>query len=260
MRKLTATTSMVALVLAAANSGAMAQTLDTTQTGSIGNDAMKAEILSLPEWYDDLELLNAVRADEMIGMEVFDTDGEEIGTVENLIFSDDGEVLSLVAEVGGFWDIGDTHVNVPWDRVQLTETGVVTPVTEETVGEYSLFEAEYLSAADAAQDITEVDDDLFGDGVTTGPRAFRATEYIGDYVRLVAENDMVNYGYVEDLLINNGRIEAVMVRPDVGWGTQGLYAYPYYDSRLGATPGSPYYDLPYSQAEIERIEPVADAS
>lgn len=45
--------------------------------------------------------------------EVVDSNGEVIGDVENVIFSNEGELLGVIAEVGGFWDIGDTHVHVP---------------------------------------------------------------------------------------------------------------------------------------------------
>lgn len=45
----------------------------------------------------------------------------------------------MVAEVGGFWDIGDTHVAVPWAQVDVQSYDrIVVPVTEETVDDYQL--------------------------------------------------------------------------------------------------------------------------
>lgn len=241
--------SLGVIALAASGNLAFAQT-----TGSI-----TADIIPLEDWQADTLVLDGWSADTLLGADVRDPSGDVIGNVENIIFGMDGEVLSVIAEIGGFLDIGDVHVNIPWSSVEVSPagTGVVVPVTEDTVDDYTLFEDEVLTAFDAQQQIEEVSGGGLGD-VATGPRAFRATEYLGDYVRLTGDEGMVNYGYIEDVVISNGEIAAVMVRPDVGWGATGTYAYPYYGARYGASATSPYYDLPYTRQEIERLEPVDD--
>ena len=60
------------------------------------------------------------RAGSLIGADVIGKAGEEIGNVENIMIGPDGKVLSIIAEIGGFLDIGDTHVNIPWKEVQFT--------------------------------------------------------------------------------------------------------------------------------------------
>lgn len=238
-----------AIVLAASSGLAMSQT-----TGSI-----TADIIPIPDWQQQTAALDGWSVDALIESEVRDPAGDVIGDVENIIFGMDGKVLSIVAEIGGFLDIGDTHVNIPWTSVEVLAggAGVTVPVTEETIDDYTLFEDEVLRAFDAESEITEVSGGGFGE-VVTGPRAFRATEYLGDYVRLTGDAGMVNYGYVEDVIVRDGEISAVMVRPDVGYGARGTYAYPYYGPRYGWTPASPYYDLPYTSQDIERLEPVED--
>jgi sporulation protein YlmC with PRC-barrel domain len=238
-----------AIVLAASGGFAMAQT-----TGSI-----TADIIPIPDWQAQTASLDGWSVDALIEAEVRDPSGDVIGDVENIIFGTDGEVLSIVAEIGGFLDIGDTHVNIPWTSVEVLSGGaaVTVPVTEDTIDDFTLFEDEVLRAFDAQREITEVSGGGLGE-VTTGPRAFRATEYLGDYVRLTGAEGMVNYGYVEDIIVRDGEISAVMVRPDVGWGARGTYAYPHFGSRFGWNPGSPFYDLPYSRQDIQRLEPVDD--
>lgn len=127
--------------------------------------------------------------------------GDKIGGIENVIFSDDGQALALIAEVGGFWDIGDSYVSVPWEQVEIDVAAgtVAVPVTEDNVGDYffstdGLFgpEGDARLAEAEARSIQGVDDDL-----TTGPDIFKATDLIGDYS--FAESSSL-YGYVNDIL------------------------------------------------------------
>jgi hypothetical protein len=169
----------------------------------------------------------------------------------------EGEVLSVIAEVGGLLEIGDTHVNVPWDEVEVNaaEESITIPVTQEEAEDYTLFIDEVVAAGAASSDIHQVSGDNAG-LVETGPRVWQARELIGDCVRLRDGNAFENYGFIDNILIQDGQIEAVVVRPDVTWGTPGLYAYPYYGYGYDWTPGSAYYDLPYARADIEALEPL----
>ena len=99
----TATASIIALIAAMP---AMAQD-DTTQDGNVdilatwNYDPLYAEGWSVDNMFDETDVIG--------------DNGEEIGDVENIIFSNDGQILGIIAQVGGFWDIGDTHVFVPWN-------------------------------------------------------------------------------------------------------------------------------------------------
>ncbi len=212
-------------------------------------------VIALDDWnYDEL-YANGLSVDQMLDdADVFGPTGEEIGTVENVLIGTDGRVLSIIAQVGGFWDIGDTHINVPWDQVQVTSReAVAIPVTEDTVEDYSLYADDLVTAAEATGAVEEVDDDL-----ATGPRVWRATELIGDYARLREDEGVggyANYGYVNDIIIRDGEVAAVIVEPDVGWaGARGPYAYPYYGYGVGWQPGTAYYDLPYGRGDVENME------
>jgi sporulation protein YlmC with PRC-barrel domain len=220
---------------------------------------IEADIVALPEWHYDELYAGGLRVEELLDADVNGPTGEDIGDVENVLFSEDGRILSVIAEVGGFLELGDTHVSIPWDMVEAAEwdDGIEIPVTQESIEDFTLFRDEFLTAGDAASEVQEVEGD--GPGmVGTGPRVWRAYEFIGDYARLRDGDGFVNYGYVDDLIVRDGQIAAVVVSPDVGWGTGGYYAYPYYGYGYGWAPEGEFYDLPYDRAEIGDLEPFDD--
>ena len=225
--------------------GDMAQAnIGTEETAAVGQAVTPQQVIQLSDWRADDLYLGGLSVDEMMDeMEVYGPTGEEIGSVENVIFTNDGKVLSLVAEVGGFWDMFDTHVNVPWNEVNYSVEGqIIIPVTEENVEDYSTWETGYLTPAEAASGVEVVDDDL-----ETSPGLFRATDLMGDYARVRGgdADSFANYGYVNDLIIKDGQLQAVVVSPDSGYGVTGPYAYPYYG--WGWNTGRPYYDMPYNR-------------
>lgn len=63
-----------------------------------------------------------------------------IGEIEDLVLDTEGQIIGIVAEVGGFLDIGDKHVVIPVDNLRLTAVddatyGYVTDYTEEQLEE-----------------------------------------------------------------------------------------------------------------------------
>lgn len=65
-----------------------------------------------------------------------DTDWVDIGEIEDVILNRDGQMIGIVAEVGGFLDIGDKHVMLPVEDVRLVaiddgEYAYVTRYSEE---------------------------------------------------------------------------------------------------------------------------------
>jgi len=257
----------IALVTSAATVPAVAQTTDQTATadetvtnGATTNRIDPGRVVPLGAWNRTVrdELTGwSVRA--LRGSDVYGPGGEEIGAVEDIIVGPDGKLTSLVAEVGGLWDIGDTHVNVPWEQVEIeidddngffdTDIEVTIPVGEDNVDDFGLFnDGDPIALGSGATGGV--------DGVDFGNRAWRTSELIGDYARLVGPDGPVAYGYVTDLMIENDEVAATIV--NAGYpGMGGYYAYPNYAARgYGWEPGSPYYDLPYDPAQIEALEPM----
>ena len=48
-----------------------------------------------------------------------DTEWDQIGEIEDIVLSRDGQLAGVVAEVGGFLDIGDSHVFLKIDDMKL---------------------------------------------------------------------------------------------------------------------------------------------
>lgn len=63
-----------------------------------------------------------------------------IGEIEDIVLSTDGQMKGIVAEIGGFLDIGDKHVMIELDDVKLVaaddqEYAFVTRLSEEQLEE-----------------------------------------------------------------------------------------------------------------------------
>lgn len=215
------------------------------QTGKQAQQKNQAEIVAIEVW-DYRNLDTGWSAEQIMDAKVTGAKGDEIGSIENLLIDEKGKVVAVIAEVGGFWDIGDTHVAVPWNKVELKNNEeIVLPVTEDNVEDYSLFAEEYFSRFDVGK-ITTVEDD-----VVTGPNIWKATSLLNDYALL--ENNE-GYGYVDDLVFNDkGQLESIIVNVasrDFGYG---FHSYPWYGYGYGGyawNPGLDYYVIPYTEEEL----------
>ena len=187
------------------------------------------------ENWDTETLTGTWRATVMTDTPVYGESGEQIGEVENLIIGPDNKVRSIIVESGGFFDIGDTHIAVPWDRVDLApdQEGIRVPVNQENVPDFDLFS---------------------GEDVEEGPRAWRATELLGDNVTFT---DGSGYGIVYDLLFSeDGTLQAVVVNPSIGYSVGGHFAYPWRGYGEGFDPGDPNYDVGLARDDVMGLEPV----
>jgi sporulation protein YlmC with PRC-barrel domain len=69
----------------------------------------------------------------MIGTNAVTANNEDIGEIENLLISPDGQVEAAIVEWGGFLGIGSRTAAVPWNELRLNEAGdrVVIDMTRE---------------------------------------------------------------------------------------------------------------------------------
>ena len=147
--KLIRPAAAVAALLAAAP--AMAQQAEETDTNTPLADA---ETVAWQDWgYSDL-YSQGISAERVFGWGVHGENGERIGDVEDFLIGPDGQVVALMAEIGGFIDIGDTHVSIPFDEVNIMPAAqeVSVPLTEDTVHDYD-FESSYGSSGDPGEEI-----------------------------------------------------------------------------------------------------------
>ena len=189
------------------------------------------DIVPATQWTYD-EAYEGWSAEELLGEEVYGETGDVVGEIEDFIIGPDGKIQKVVVEGGGFLDIGDSHVAVPWN--QVTRIGVASiraPLTEENIDEYGMFE--------------NVED------MPPRPDNFRLRELLNDYLTA----DGVGYGTVEDVIFTqDGKIDAVIVYGAYGYGyDRGPVALPYYPERYD--PYGPYYEVPYGAEELSEVRP-----
>jgi len=242
--------AIAAAGLVVASAGAQAQSSNKADAMTMAKQSSAvADTATLAEWeYNSIYNAGGIRAEYMVTEEVFGPEGEEIGNVENVIVNAQGQIAAIIAEVGGFWDIADTHIAVPWDEVTLIPDGFKIPVTEDNFDDYAFFGDNSFVTKETLQQAKQVDDSL-----TTGPQTWKLTALLDDYVTL--ENG-AGYGYVNDVIFSkDGQITAVVVNPTVAAYGTGVYAYPFHGYEYGWHPGGNAYTLPYKPDQIGTLEP-----
>jgi len=138
----TITTSILALAVAAPM--ALADTPASTDGGTMMNDGKSGMSINAD---------NLIRSRDIVGGRIYTTneaqdegweigktrdevgsDWNVVGEIEDVVLSKDGKMIGVVGEVGGFLDIGDKHVLIPVDDVNLVasdEYALVTRLNEE---------------------------------------------------------------------------------------------------------------------------------
>lgn len=76
----------------------------------------------------------AIRASRTIGTSVYNTQGEKIGKVEDVVLDKtDNSILFAVVGFGGFLGIGEKYHPVPWSSLDYSKDhdGCVVPFTKD---------------------------------------------------------------------------------------------------------------------------------
>jgi sporulation protein YlmC with PRC-barrel domain len=96
-----------------------------------------------------------VRADTLIGMTVYDTSGEKVGQVKDIIFNASGQATGVVLSVGGVLGLGAKSVGLNWSELDVQPEAEVVKVQYnkdqlEAAPDFKTAEAQ-KAEADAAQ-------------------------------------------------------------------------------------------------------------
>lgn len=273
-------------------------TTQMAQDGMASQDAMQvtnvqttssAQPVDLSTWtYDDL-YANGISVAQILGADVYGPAGDDVGDVDNVIFDMDGQIQSIVARMNdGFLGLGRSHVNIPWDMVSAENwaDGLVIPFNENEVDAYAVPPSQTGGEVVASEEVAEVEGGVF-QNVETGSNAWLATDLINNTARLRDGDAFANYGVVNDLVVRDGRIAAVLVQPDAAMGgmtgtaadgtaSTGLYGYPFpgtagwtrggagtgaggtvtTDAAAGANAGmGGTFDLPYDTTQAQMVQP-----
>jgi len=69
-----------------------------------------------------------VRADKLIGMTVYDTAGEKVGQVKDILFNENGQATGVVLSVGGVLGLGAKSVGLQWSEVDIKPDAEVAKI------------------------------------------------------------------------------------------------------------------------------------
>ena len=236
-------TTASAIALLAAGGAAAQSESETPETAQSSGESRSADApVALSSWnYDRLYAMEGIRGEAMLDAEAYGENGEEVGDIEN-VWIRDNRIIGVTVETDGFLDIGDTHVIVPFDQISFEGERIVTPLTDENVGEYDAW-SETAAVNETLDTIKRVDDG----GAVAAEDVYRLTDVMDDYA--LAEG--VGRGYIDDVLFSrDGALEAV-----VFVGAAGYRAAPYYGPEYGYDPFRSTYRLRYDAEEIEGLEP-----
>lgn len=178
---------------------------------------------------------------------VIDRGGKAIGSVENVIFSDSGEALAIIASIDGVSGRSETHVSIPWSEIQFSDEweDVNVPIDADNVTEFTGFDP---SGILEKRDTASVGTVEGGDAMDLGEDVFQARDLIGDHAYL---GDNYRWGYINDLVIRDGRLVAIVVEVADGSGSRH-YAAPF-DETAGVDPGARRYNPPLNENAIETL-------
>lgn len=229
-RLLTTTTALVALSVApaiAADEGAEIQSVFERQMDADASNEMTT-------FYQ----ANAAHmlASNLIGSYIYNgtgDDAESIGDVNDVVFSTEGEVMAVIAGVGGFLGLGEKEVAISIDQLNWRtgpdgERWLVGDMTNEQLEQAPAFDRDVITQREQAMmtDEVETERQMIADAETadTGEEfvpitqaSFEADNLIGMDVHGANDEDI---GEVGDVLISgDGQVDAVII--DVG-GFLGL--------------------------------------
>jgi sporulation protein YlmC with PRC-barrel domain len=122
------------------NPTAPAEQMDTgTGTGTdmngsgMGTGTTAAEPMTAPTGASSL---SAMTAEELIGRDIVDGEGNSVGEVEDLMIDSGNQMTHVLVDVGGFLGIGAKTVALQADRLQLSEGDggdIVTAMSKEQI-------------------------------------------------------------------------------------------------------------------------------
>jgi sporulation protein YlmC with PRC-barrel domain len=94
-----------------------------------------AAATSEPMWYSEM------RGEEIVGQNIYGTNGEEIGEIDNVVMSQRGSTPEALVGVGGFLGLGERNVAIPLNQIQMEGDRLTTSMTKEEIGAMQEYDA-----------------------------------------------------------------------------------------------------------------------
>ena len=130
--------AVIALMLGPAGFARAQQSTTDTAAGA----AAPAGATDLREVEDGSKMVQPfnINVDALDDMDIVGPGNEEIGEVDEVLMDASGQVVAVVAEVGGFLGIGEKEVVIKLDQLQLQNDQLVTSLNKEQLKALSPWE------------------------------------------------------------------------------------------------------------------------
>lgn len=94
-----------------------------------------------------------IRSDQLIGSDIVNMSEESIGKIDDLLLNQEGRVVGIIVGVGGFLGMGEKHVALAWEAIEITsdEEGSGTYQVRATVDKDALENAEAFKTEEKQQ-------------------------------------------------------------------------------------------------------------
>ncbi len=100
--------------------------------------------------------LYAMRGNEIVGKDVYGSNGDEIGEVDDVVISRGaGKSPAVIIGVGGFLGIGERDVAIPLDQIRMEQDRLVTDMTREQIGGMEAYDQNNWDSWDADRPINQ---------------------------------------------------------------------------------------------------------
>ena len=90
---------------------------------------------------------NAAHASDIVGKSAYDSNGQSIGSINDLLIDSQGQVRAAVVDVGGFLGMGQHTVAIDWDQLKINPSS--NRVTVSMTKDQLKSAPEYKKAAQA---------------------------------------------------------------------------------------------------------------
>ncbi|HYD99455.1 MAG TPA: PRC-barrel domain-containing protein [Alphaproteobacteria bacterium] len=81
-------------------------------------------------------------ADNIIGKTVTSKDGQEVGSINDVVVSTDGKIAAVIIEQGGALGMGGTTIAAQWDKIKIQGDQITLDVSQQEVAQLPEYRAE----------------------------------------------------------------------------------------------------------------------
>ncbi|MDN3554957.1 PRC-barrel domain-containing protein [Halomonas maura] len=106
-----------------ANGGSQEPAEQPQEPEASGGQQEKGAATASGEPFMTEQTSDQIRSDQLVGSSILNPSGDEIGKIDDLLLDQDGQVVGIVVGVGGFLGIGEKHVALTWQSIEITSSG-----------------------------------------------------------------------------------------------------------------------------------------